>query len=176
MADTPRSVGLLQSMLANNITGNISPQDLRDFLVTALGVYGSISVADGSTQQDDPYTGAKLTCYTTNGNSNGTTPDHTDDSITIGVAGNYDIAFQVSFSGTSSSTAAFRLRVNGAETSPVYGCTRKLGTAGDVGSASFLAPGVTLAVNDVVTIYVELDGATDDLTVVDSQFTVKMVG
>ena len=174
MADTARSVAALQTLLADNSSGAISAQDVRDFLVSALGVYGSISCFEESTEQVDPSTGAKLTCFTANGNANGTTPDHTNDQITVNVAGNYDIAFQCSFSGTSSSEVRFRLRVGGVEQN--YGCTRKLGTAGDVGSASFFAPGITLAASDILTIYVEMDTATDDLTVVDAQFSVRMVG
>ena len=174
MADTPRSLSDLQTILANNTSGAISPQDVRDFLVTALGVYGSITCFEASTQQDNPDTGAKLTCFTTNGAANGTTPDHTNDQITINVAGVYDIAFQASFSGTSSSETRFRLRKGGTEQN--YGCLRKLGTAGDVGSASFFASGVALVATDVITVYVEMGGATDDLTVVDAQLSVKMVG
>ena len=82
----------------------------------------------------------------------------------------------MSFEGTGSAVVQFRLRVDDAETSPVFGCHRKLGSTGDVGSASFLAPGVSLTATEVVTIYVETDGATDDVTVKDAQFTVKMVG
>lgn len=174
MADTPRSLSALQALLADNTSGDISPQDIRDFLVSSLGVYGSIYCVDAVTQQDNPDTGALLTCFTNNGNANGTTPDHTNDNITIDVAGNYDIYFQASFSGTSGSEFQFKLRKGGVEQN--YGCTRTLGTGGDSGSASFLAPAVSLIVNDIVTIWVEADGATDDLTVKDAQFSVKMVG
>lgn len=174
MADTPRSLANLQTLLADNASKQISPQDLRDMLVSCLGIYGSLSCFEASTQQDDPNTGAKLTCFTTNGASNGTTPDHTDDSITIGVTGTYDVYFQISFSGTSSSEAKFRLRVDGVEQN--YGCTRKLGTAGDVGSAGFYAPGISLTSGEKITVYVEMNGATDDFTAVDAQFGCRMVG
>lgn len=174
MADTPRSLSTLQTLLAENSNGDISSQDIRDFLVTALGVYGSLTCFEAATEQVDPNTGAKLTCFTANGAAFGTTPDHTNDQITINIAGVYDIAFQVSFSGTSSSEVRFRLRKDGTEQN--YGCIRKLGTSGDVGSASFLAPGITLAATDVITVYVEMNGATDDLTVVDAQLTVRMIG
>jgi hypothetical protein len=174
MVDTVKSVADLQALLADNVSGDISAQDLRDFLVSALGIYGSLSCYEAAVEQVDPDTGAKLTCFTANGNSAGMTPDHTDDSIAASVAGNYDIAFQASFSGTSSSEIRFRLRIDGVEQS--FGCTRKLGTAGDIGSASFLAPGVTLAVGEKITVWVEADGATDDLTVADAQLTARMVG
>ena len=174
MADTPRSLSDLLVLLADNTTGDISPQDTRDVLVSTLGVYGSITCFDASTQQDNPDTGALLTCFTDNGNANGVTPDHTNDSLTIDVAGNFDVYCQVSFSGTGGKQFQFRLRKNGAEIP--HGCTRTLGTGGDTGSASFLAPGVTFAATDILTIWVEADGATDDLIVKDAQFSVRMVG
>jgi hypothetical protein len=177
MADTPRSLTDLQSLLADNTTGDISPQDLRDFLVSAIGVYGSLTCFDGSTAQTSlGTTPALLTCFTTDGSANGTTPANASDSITVNVAGNYDCYFQCSFSGTNSANVQFRLRNNAVEQS--YGCTRKLGTGGDVGSASFIAPGITLAASDVLTIYVETDdaGGGDQITVVDAQFCVRMVG
>jgi hypothetical protein len=36
MADTQRTRAALQTLLADNVTGDISPQDLRDFLVTVM--------------------------------------------------------------------------------------------------------------------------------------------
>jgi hypothetical protein len=36
MADTQRTRAALQALLADNVTGQISPQDLRDFLVTVM--------------------------------------------------------------------------------------------------------------------------------------------
>jgi hypothetical protein len=36
MADTQRTRAALQTLFADNVTGQISPQDLRDFLVTAM--------------------------------------------------------------------------------------------------------------------------------------------
>lgn len=40
MTDTVRSLSALQTLLADNTTGDISPQDLRDFLVTAYYSWG----------------------------------------------------------------------------------------------------------------------------------------
>lgn len=173
MADTPRSLSQLLAILADNTSGDISAQDLRDMLVTCLGVYGSLSCFEESTIQNDPNTGAKLTCFDTNGSSNGMTPDHTDDSITCNVTGVYDIAAHISFSGTNSSTVKMRLRIDGVE--QPYGLTRKLGNT-DVGDASFLAPGISLTSGEKITIYVECDTSTDDITVVDAQFTARMIG
>jgi hypothetical protein len=176
MADTPRSVSTLQTLLADNTSGQISPQDLRDFLVSSLGIYGSLYVLDGATQQDNIGTsGSKLTAFTNEGNSHGTTPSHSNDQITIDIDGKYDVQFQCSFScAQASSDIAFRLRKNGSELN--YGATRSIGTIGDNGSCSFIASAIDLVATDVLTIYVESDTATDDITVIDAQFSVRMVG
>jgi hypothetical protein len=51
MADTQRTRAALQTLLADNVIGSISPQDVRDFLVTVMqlladNVIGSISPQD----------------------------------------------------------------------------------------------------------------------------------
>jgi hypothetical protein len=53
-ADTQRTLSELQALLADNTTGNISPQDLRDFLVSALlkdcgYVYGAMTTPTPTT-------------------------------------------------------------------------------------------------------------------------------
>lgn len=50
MADTVRTLAALQALLADNGSGLISPQDLRDFLVSVFaGRGGAAAVADGGT-------------------------------------------------------------------------------------------------------------------------------
>ena len=176
MADTAKSVADLQTLLANNTSGAISPQDLRDFLVSALGVYGGISVNGNGTetQSNIGTTPVKLVGFDTDGNANGCTPAQASDQITVDVAGNYRISFHATFSGDAS-IYSFRARIDGVE--QPFGCGRKIGTAGDVGSTSFEAPGITLAATDVLTIYVESDAASGDaITLVDSTFSINMVG
>lgn len=51
MADTPRGLTALQSLLADNITGDIGAQDVRDFLVSVYGRWRSKSIVNG----DSPY-------------------------------------------------------------------------------------------------------------------------
>jgi hypothetical protein len=43
MSDTIRTLAALQTLLANNTSHDISPQDLRDFLVSVRGVWTSYS-------------------------------------------------------------------------------------------------------------------------------------
>ena len=173
MADTPRSLADLLALLPSSGRGEISAADLRDMLVSVMSIGGGMSCFEASTEQENVgETGVKLTCFDTDSNSNGVTPDHTDDSITIDVAGDYDVFFQASFTGTNGGDMEFRLRKNGTELN--WGSSRVAGASN--GSGSFLAIGVPLAVDDVITIYVQSDTATDDITVRDAQFSCRMVG
>ena len=174
MTDTARSLSALQTLLADNVAEDITPQDLRDMLVSCLGIYGSISCFEYYTQQDNPDSGAKLTCFDTDGNAFGVTVDNTTDSITIDIDGNYDITFQASLYGTAGASTKFRLRINGVEQN--FGCNVTLAAANGIASVSFLASGISLVATDVLTIYVEMSGSTDDFSIVDAQFTVRMIG
>ena len=44
MADTSRSVAALQVLFADNVAEEISPQDLRDFLVSVAPMHGELSI------------------------------------------------------------------------------------------------------------------------------------
>ena len=174
MAEAAKAVATLLSNFADNSTGNISAEELRDFVVTALGVYGSITVNDASAEQVDiGTTDVKLTCFTADGNSNAMTPSHTNDQITILVAGDYDVTFTCSF---LASAGVWQMHLAIDDVLQPYGFHRKIGIPGDVGSASFIAPGITLAVNEVLSVYVVSEGATDDITVVDAALSVRLVG
>ena len=60
MADTQKTLAALQTQFADNTTGAISPQDLRDFLVSANSAYGScyISTPAETTITDGTFTKA----------------------------------------------------------------------------------------------------------------------
>ena len=169
MADTPRTLAALQTLLANNTAAGISPQDIRDFLVSVLGGYGGITALGASTAQASiSGTPAKLTGFAANAPASDTTPDHTDDSVTGGEAGKYMVDFQCSFSGTASKTFLFRVYSQGIVTT--LGCQRKLGTGGDVGSCSCIGI-LALDSADVITTYVSSSDGGVSVTVVDAQLT-----
>jgi len=136
MADTPRTLAALQALFPDNSSGDVSPQDLRDFLVSSLGEYGEIYVHDGAAAQSFTTTPSKMTGFTTDGPAAGVTVAAASDKITLNRAGKYLVTFQISFSGGANETFEFHARLAGAE--QVQGaCIRKLGAGGDVGSASF---------------------------------------
>ena len=174
MADTPRQLTALKALLADNTAGAISPQDLRDFLVTALGTYAIISVDSGAVEQAAVGVApALLVNWVTNGPDNGITADAANDKIILDIAGKYLVMLQVSFTGTGSTEFEFELYVNSVATG--YRCSRKLGATGDVGSASLLGIVDASALHDLE-VYVNADGAAKAITVQDAQLYAKFIG
>lgn len=176
MADTSRTLAAVQALLADNTSGAISPQDLRDAILSCLSGFGHISVLGGATAQGSiTTTPVKVTAFAADGPSSAdVTPAHGDDSITVSVAGKYAVGAQVSFSGTASKTFLFRIYVDGVIST--LGFQRKLGTGGDVGSAG-LPPCcfLSLTAGQVVTLYVHSSDGGTDITVVDGQLGLDRV-
>lgn len=174
MADTIRSRTELLALLADNTTGDISPQDLRDMLVSLMGVYGGIEAIDESTPQTGIGTSpVKVTGWTENETSVGVTPDFSAGSLTILYDGVYIVSCQVSFSGTLNTTFSFHLAVDAVEQDE--GFHRKLGTGGDVGSSSVTAI-IPMVAGNVITLQVEADGAGKQITPVDMQLITFRIG
>jgi hypothetical protein len=174
MADTSRDLAALQALLADNTTGDISPQDLRDAILSCLSGYGHISVLGGATNQSGiTATPVELVAFAADGpSSSDVTTSHGDNSITVSVAGKYLVNVQVSFSGTASKTYLLRAHVDTVATT--LGCQRKLGTGGDVGSCSFSGV-LSLAASQVVTVYVSSSDGGTDILAVDAQLVLTRV-
>ena len=122
-------------------------------------------------------TAKKYAAFDTDMPANGVTPAHASDNITISTAGDYYVVFQTTFKTTTSGDAGiyqFKLRIDDVEDG--YGCHREMSGSNDTGSCSFIGV-VTLAANEVITIYVESDeaGDTDDIVVEDTQFSVYLL-
>ena len=131
------------------------------------GTYGMIYTQNGSTPQTGiGGTPELLTGFATDGLASGTTPSAADDKITVSKAGVYLVLAQISFSGTV--TTEFNLHIHKTGTTTNFGTHRVLGTGGDVGSCSTMGI-VSLAAGDDVSIYVNSDGSSDSITVVDGQ-------
>ena len=157
----------------NLAEGNLSGH-MREFLDSVMGVYGGIYVFEGATEQVDPgIAGSKLEGWTGASTGKNMQCDYTHGELGIEVPGVYLGIFSLSFTGTTGSEVAFRLRNNGVESN--YGCTRKLSSA-DKGDAGFIVLPTVFAAGDRASIYVECDGATDDVTPVDGQFFLGKIG
>ena len=137
------------------------------------GVNGEICVADGSTVQSVA-TGAggeKISGFAENGAANGTTPDHTNDQITLPNAGLYLVLFTCSFGGgVGNNTWQAHLHDAGGEIA--IAAAQRRTTNNDTGSMAFTGL-YQAAAGAVLTVFIEHDqGGNEDFTPVDMCLTV----
>ena len=106
--------------------------------LTYPGIFGGIYVHDAAAVQAIPngVTYTKLTCYVGNGPSSDVTPDAANDKITLTVAGYYLVNCSLNFSAGNNKIFRMAPFLGGVEQDAIH-IVRKIGTAGDVGSASF---------------------------------------
>lgn len=172
MTDTQRSLSTLLDLAADNTSKAISPQDIRDFFVSALGGYGSIYVEAGATPETVGTTPVELAAFAANGAASGVTPDHAGNRLVVLVAGDYLADFNATFTGTASREVRFKLRKNAAEVTGVPRAEQKLDAAGAKTNASFSGV-VTCAANDVLEVYAEADVDATSLTIKEATLRVK---
>jgi hypothetical protein len=144
-------------------------------------LFGEIYVKGNSATTTVNSTGGKVqvTVFNTNGESNGATPDHTNDHITIDTAGRYEVTVSISVKNSSGAahTINFGLfKNNGATQYNNVHTSRTLGTGSDVGSMGM--HGICdFAATDTVEVWVNTDSASDrDITIEDITLTVEQVG
>jgi len=154
MADTQRTLAAVLALLADNTSGAISPQDLRDALVSVFSNYGTIGLAGGSTAQTGiSATPAKVTGFATDGEAGGCVEaDAANNRLKVTVDGMYLLLCGCSFSGANSKTYLGEIYAGGAAAS-FKKLRRKLGTGGDVGDA-FAFAFASMSANDYVEFYI----------------------
>ena len=137
--------------------------------------YGMMSVQEGVTAEaTTDITPRKIAAFTVDGLALNTTPDATtNNAITIDADGVYEVFAQVSFSGTASKT--YHLEIYSNTTPSTFEGHRKLGTAGDVGSASCMGL-LTLSETDQVSVYHYTSDGGTAFTVSDAQLIVNRIG
>ena len=152
--------------------------------ISSLKPYSIMGAVDGDTvspalTQAVTGTPTILTQWNTNGLSLGITVSSSTGKITVADAGIYEVDMSISFSGQLSKTFVFEIYKDDVSASPTPTATgfkmvRKLGTSGDVGSAS-LSGLVSLAAGDSVMIYVSSSDGGNTVTVHQSQLKVAQV-
>lgn len=104
--DIARSLSALQTLLADNTSQQISAQDIRDFLVSALGEYGGWW-HDTTQSSQTVSTAAKytpnqaITAFPVGGNVTVSTTGGTKARITVGTTGTYLLVFSTVVANTS---------------------------------------------------------------------------
>lgn len=163
------------------VTGkaNISDDIHAGGIVEQSGVFGEIHVHDASAVESittgSTYT--KLTSFTDNGFSSNTTPDSSNDIITVTKTGIYRVSFAVSFTGASNNIvwkmAAF---LDGVEQENCH-LERKVSTGADIGSASFDGIiDITSADLDIDVRAAHDHGLDQDLTIKYANFNIEYLG
>ena len=175
MADTQRSKSSILTLFADNTSGDISPQDLRDFVVTAMGAYGSMSVSDGSTAQSSIGTSfVKVTGFDTDDTASGVVVDSTtDNDLTVPVTGIYEAGLNLSFTGTASAKFIFAIAKNGTETA--FQSSVTLNATPDSANVSIVCR-ISCSASDLLTVSVKADAASKEITPVDGQFWCRLIG
>jgi len=140
--------------------------------------FGGISVYNNGTADTvATATWTQLTRFDTNDPSNNTTPDNTNDHITITKAGKYLVTMSCAFSGDPNVTWTGGVwKNNGGTQITNLQAHRKLGAGGDVGSVS--AIGIAdFALNDTIEIWFEHnEGVNKNITVVDCTLSIVQTG
>jgi len=176
MADSVRTRTSLLSLYADNSTQNISPQDLRDGIVSVMGVLAHLYVTGNSTAQTGIGT-SYVTVDWGNGGGDGdddnAASDYANDRIEVGSLGDgvYLLAFQASFTGSASAEFTFAIANNG---TPLTGavCMHEFTAAAEKGSCSIVAL-ATLSDGDLVTVQVKADAASKQITMAEAQLVAK---
>lgn len=176
MADQVRTKADLLTRFPDNTSQIITPQDVRDFLVSVLGGYGQIYTANSSIALAIVTTvWSKLAAFDTDSVSDDITVSSANDNLTILTTAIFEISFNVSFTG---STVTARWDIQIAKNSGASFLSASAGVTTDSdGSVSASGSGlVTLTAGDILDLRVKHDqGGTENITVKHSSLTVKRV-
>lgn len=148
------------------------------FVGNAGLAYGEISVNGNATPTTigSGSTWYQVNVFDTSQQNNATASADTND-ITIIEAGAYMVTASISFSGATSGNI-YELQVqtnNGATPYLNLHCDRKIGTGGDVGSASISGIGV-FAASDTVELWIQNTSAGNNATVRDCTLSIVQIG
>lgn len=150
------------------------------FVGNAGLAYGEITAESNSTQTAIAVAGTpvQVTIFDTNGESNNTTPDHTNDHITITKAGVYSIVVSAtinSITGVGSKLEIMCKKNNGASDILVH-MDRNVGGGGSESGVISMSGAARLAVNDTVEIWIENETNTQNYVVEDISLFLSQVG
>ncbi len=169
MTQTERTITEINTALQDNEAGDISPEDMRDAVGSAMGGYAAVSLAGSpavlAAVQQTPLVITQydtLQAQSSSENADGADADEVLGQLTAGVAGVYAISFYASYSlNQNNRLTSFQAFLNGIAGEPNF--ERFVSTGADVGEIA--ATGiVTLAQGDTVEVRVSQDSGSADFT------------
>lgn len=168
---TQRSYAEILALFPNNTSGDISEQDLRDYVDSVKPPFGSLSIdTPAATTIVTPGTFVKAAGSTIAGGSYLMTPD-TSGRITYNGASDRHFHIVASVSMTcaaNNQTAALRIAKNGV-TIAASQLRRQIATGADIGSTALHAD-TTLSTDDYLELYLTNQTSTGTITVQDFYF------
>jgi len=142
--------------------------------------YGEISALDNSTETTISVAGTKVqvTIFDTNGASNNTTPDHTNDHITITKAGHYFVAVSATVNSIAGAASRFEITVqkNNGSGAIIPHVDRDLAGGGGESGVISMSGIADLAVNDTVEVWIENETNTQNYIVEDISLALIQIG
>jgi len=179
---TERTTAEIMALLANNQTGEISPEDIRDAFATSHGGYAGLllSIAGAPTTLPVSTTPAVITQYnirsaqSVDANTGGCSADPATGIITIGQTGIYKVGFFCSSSiDANNRLGKFTPYINGSI--GLVDVERAFSNANDVGSISFHGV-VQYTAGDQIDMRVALNTGTATMTFVSLGFHLHRIG
>jgi hypothetical protein len=177
VADVRCTLSAILTLLADNTAGDISPQDLRDAILSASPVYGALYVSSAAA--------TTLAGAATPTKASGTTASiaaHTDVTVATTNRLTYTAAptvkvlalMAVSMTcATSTQTVAISIAKNGTQVAATI-IQRKIGTGSDKGAVATFGV-IELAQNDYVEMFVQNDDSTGAITLNKGIFAILSV-
>lgn len=163
--------------IADNTTRDITAADVRDNLTDLVdslhGVYGLLTVVANATPQSVTTTPARITAWSANGLSNGTTPDHaTNNGITVGTDGIYLVHFSADVL-----LAAALWTLNLAENTTLQSTLQWVYDASGATETTAVIIGlISSAANDLISVYATSDeGGGADIVVKQAQLVLHRI-
>lgn len=178
MADTQRNLAALLALCPDNAAREISAQDLRDVFVSLMGVHGEIVASGGDTDQTlAAQTWETIENWTADGESSGTTPQHSSHRIRLDLAGVYLLTGGIVLGASASWYGLeYRLAKNGAAAGPTTAGFVAVGSYAE-GHSAPLAAIVTAAAGDLITAEVRTQAAPGrDVRLLEAHLGAMMIG
>ncbi len=163
-----------------NYTAIESDGDLK-FIGTAGMCYAGISAVGNSTETTISSAGVKyqVTIFDTNDPNNNATPDHTNDHITVTIAGDYFIAVSATVNSVAGAGSRFEMEVmknNGATAVGALHVDRNIDGGGSKAGSVSMSGIATLSASDTVEVWIENETNTQNYIVEDITLSLIQIG
>lgn len=185
MSDTARTKAEILALLADNSTGAISAQDLRDFVETILGCYSGLYICEGSDSQNVTSSGKTTIDQWVSAQAVSDAFDTTDGDqlLTIPVTGVYDVSFSCTYNTDSVYAEVFRVRVTQNGSALPGLCDRRIHYPASLSSPDVVHPStgrrlVSLTAGDELELEVEAGalGSTRTFAIKHASLVARLVG